>query len=109
MLIEYLVDFMNAYRRQGEYVLQQVQWKNVSSLTLMSKGEKGVKESSSNISVTDQSLNGRMQRRVESECKCCHQCQRGRLLAISAIRKQISVYLSLMARTCGRSDENSIE
>jgi hypothetical protein len=30
-------------------------------------------------------------------------------LAISAIRNQISVYLSLMARTCGRSDENSIE
>jgi hypothetical protein len=43
----------------------------VHSFPLMSKGEKG----------TDSSLNGRMQRSVESECKCCHQCQRGRLLA----------------------------
>jgi hypothetical protein len=34
-----------------------------------------------NVSGTDSSLNGRMQRSVESECKCCHQCQRGRLLA----------------------------
>jgi hypothetical protein len=40
-----------------------------------------------------------MQRRVESECKYCHQFQRGRLLAISVNRKQISVYLSLMAST----------
>jgi hypothetical protein len=41
----------------------------------------------------------RMQRRVESECKCCHQCQRGRLLANSVNKQQISVYLSLMAST----------
>jgi hypothetical protein len=41
VLIEYLgVKFLNASRCQGEYNLQQVQWKNVSSLTLMSKGEK---------------------------------------------------------------------
>jgi hypothetical protein len=33
-----------------------------------------------NVSVTEESLNGRRQRRVKSECKCCHQCQRGRLL-----------------------------
>jgi hypothetical protein len=38
-------------------------------------------------------------RRVKSEYKCCHQCQRGRLLAISVNRKKISVYLSLMAST----------
>ena len=38
-------------------------------------------------------------RRVKFECKCCHQCQRGRLLAISVNRKQTSVYLSLMAST----------
>jgi hypothetical protein len=36
------VSFLDVYRRQGEYVLQQDQWKNASSLTLMSKGEKGV-------------------------------------------------------------------
>jgi hypothetical protein len=34
----------------------------------------------SECSGTESSLNGRMQRSVESECKCCHQCQRGRLL-----------------------------
>jgi hypothetical protein len=71
----------------------------------MSKGEKGVEfEMFGNRFEPDwlnaeKSLNGRMQRRVESECKCCHQCQRGRLLAISVNRKQISVYLSLMAST----------
>jgi hypothetical protein len=42
VFIEYLVSFLDVYRRQGEYVLQQDQWKNASSLTLMSKGEKGV-------------------------------------------------------------------
>jgi hypothetical protein len=47
----------------------------------------------------EESLNGRMQRRVESECKCCHQCQRGRLLENSVNRQRISVYLSLMAST----------
>jgi hypothetical protein len=41
VFIEYLVNFLSAYRRQGESVLQQDQRKNVSSLTLMSKGEKG--------------------------------------------------------------------
>jgi hypothetical protein len=41
VFIEYLVNFLSAYRRQGESVLQQDQKKNVSSLTLMSKGEKG--------------------------------------------------------------------
>jgi hypothetical protein len=40
------VNSLDVYRRQGEYVLQQDQWKNVSSLTLMSKGEKGVESSS---------------------------------------------------------------
>jgi hypothetical protein len=39
----------------------------------------------------EESLNGRMQRRVESECKCCHQCQRGRLLAISVNRQRMLV------------------
>jgi hypothetical protein len=46
VLIEYLVYFQDAYSRQGEYVLQQDQGKNVSSLTLMSKGEKRVREES---------------------------------------------------------------
>jgi hypothetical protein len=41
VFIEYLMNFLSAYRRQGESVLQQDQRKNVSSLTLMSKGEKG--------------------------------------------------------------------
>ena len=41
VFIEYLVNFLSAYRRQGESILQQDQRKNVSSLTLMSKGEKG--------------------------------------------------------------------
>jgi hypothetical protein len=40
VLIEYLVYSQDAYSRQGEYVLQQDQGKNGSSLTLMSKGEK---------------------------------------------------------------------
>jgi hypothetical protein len=34
-----------------------------------------------NVSGTESSLIDRMQRSVESECNCCHQCQRGRLLA----------------------------
>jgi hypothetical protein len=38
--------YKDAYSRQGEYVLQQDQGKNVSSLTLMSKGEKRVWEES---------------------------------------------------------------
>jgi hypothetical protein len=46
VLIEYLMYFQDAYSRQGEYVLQQDQGKNVSSLTLMSKGEKRVREES---------------------------------------------------------------
>ena len=41
-----------------------------------------------NVSVTEESLNGRMQRRVEFESKCFHQCQRGRLLANSVDRMQ---------------------
>jgi hypothetical protein len=40
-----MVYFQNAYSRQGEYVLRQDQGKNVSSLTLMSEGEKRVQES----------------------------------------------------------------
>ena len=45
VLIEYLGYFQEAYIRQGEYVfLQQDQGKNVSSLTLTSKGEKRVRE-----------------------------------------------------------------
>jgi hypothetical protein len=44
VLIEYLVYVQDAYSRQGEYVLQQDQGKNVSSLTLMSKVEKRVWE-----------------------------------------------------------------
>jgi hypothetical protein len=47
VFIEYLVSFLDAYSRQGEYVLQQDQWKIISSLTLMSKGEKGVEFESS--------------------------------------------------------------
>jgi hypothetical protein len=39
----------------------------------------------------EESLNGRMQRRVGSECKCCHQCQRGRLLANSVNRQRMLV------------------
>jgi hypothetical protein len=46
VLIEYLVYFQDAYSRHGEYVLQQDHAKNVSSLTLMSKGEKSVPEES---------------------------------------------------------------
>ena len=41
VFIEYLVIFLSSYRRQGESFLQQDQRKNVSSLTLMLKGEKG--------------------------------------------------------------------
>jgi hypothetical protein len=63
VFIEYLVYFLDAYRRQGEYVLQQDQGKNVSSLTLMSKGEKG---SSSNVSGTESS---RMQRSSGAESR----------------------------------------
>jgi hypothetical protein len=40
VLIEYLVYSQDAYSRQGEYVFATDQGKNVSSLTLMSKGEK---------------------------------------------------------------------
>ena len=38
MLIEYLVDFMNAYRRQGEYVLQQDLWKKILFFDIDVKG-----------------------------------------------------------------------
>ena len=62
MLIEYLVDFMNAYRRQGEYVLQQDLWKKILFFDIDVKGgERRVR----NVSVTEESLNGRMQRRIE--------------------------------------------
>jgi hypothetical protein len=40
VLIEYLVYSQDAYSRQGEYVFATDQGKIVSSLTLMSKGEK---------------------------------------------------------------------
>jgi hypothetical protein len=38
VLIEYLVDFMNAYRRQGEYVLQQDLWKKILFFDIDVKG-----------------------------------------------------------------------
>jgi hypothetical protein len=44
-----------------------------------------------NVSGAEESLNGRMQRRVGSECKCFHQCQRGRLLANSVNRQRMLV------------------
>ena len=70
--------------------------------------QRGRKESSSKCfgnrveldwSNAEESMNVRMQRRVESECNCFHQCQRGRLLENSVNRQGISVYLSLMAST----------
>ena len=93
VLIEYPMNFLNASRWQGEYNLHQDQWKNVSSLTLMSKGEKWrVKESSLKCLSNRGEYECRMQmvecRTVKSECKCCHQCQRGRLLANSVDRMQ---------------------
>jgi hypothetical protein len=42
VLIEYLMYSQDTYSRQGEYVFATDQGKIVSSLTLMSKGEKGV-------------------------------------------------------------------
>jgi hypothetical protein len=83
VFIEYLMNFLSAYRRQGESVLQQDQRKNVSSLTLMSKGEKrsllevGVELSRS------RAASGAESSPVQKAfgCMCCHQCQRGRLLA----------------------------
>jgi hypothetical protein len=41
-----------------------------------------------NVSGAEESLNGQMQRSVESKCKYCHQCQRGRLLANSVNRQR---------------------
>jgi hypothetical protein len=64
-----------ATRSEGEYFFFDIDVKGGEKISFEYRGES--------------SPNGRMQRRIGSECKCCHQCQRGRLLANSVNRQRM--------------------